>query len=411
MIPSLSLQPLVPTVHRRWLYCFHNPNIDIVKLDFTFEAGSACQWLMSQAHAANQLFGEATTMHSAADIAEFMDFRGIVVERMTDVCQGNISFYFLRKYAVGLFPLLREMFDHPLVTPQLFEVYVGRRRQTIATGFQRTDYMARNRFYELLYGSDHPLGCYATADDLDHLTLDSVVEFQRQHYNLNAAHVVISGNVDEELLSLADSYLAPESCSWQQHIVLPQPHPGQQEHTVFMPSVVQSTIRIGSILPLRWSDMEYAKFMVLSTVLGGYFGSRLISNIREDKGYTYGVYSQTHIYRGSIVFVIATDVAADATQLAVDEIFREVDILRQQPVPEEELERVRNVMMGDFIRSIDGVFEISERYRQMVSTGLTELFSANFLDAIRYVSSAELQNLAQQYFTGLTTVIAGPVGN
>ena len=150
MIPAPSLQILVPALHRQWLYCFQNPNVDIIKLDFTFEAGSAYQWQLSQAHAANQLLGEATALHSAPDIAEFLDFRGIVVERLADVCQGNISFYFLRKYAEELFPLLREMFDHSLITSQLFEAYVGRRRQAIATGFQRTNYMARNRFYELL---------------------------------------------------------------------------------------------------------------------------------------------------------------------------------------------------------------------------------------------------------------------
>lgn len=408
MIPAPSLQILVPALHRQWLYCFQNPNVDIIKLDFTFEAGSAYQWQLSQAHAANQLLGEATALHSAPDIAEFLDFRGIVVERLADVCQGNISFYFLRKYAEELFPLLREMFDHSLITSQLFEAYVGRRRQAIATGFQRTNYMARNRFYELLYGSDHPLGCYASPDDLDRLTLDAVAEFQRRYYSLDNAHVVISGNIDSNLLSLADHYLAPTGNSQPQRIVLSPPRPGKQESTVIMPSAVQSTVRIGSILPFFWSDMEYARFMVLNTILGGYFGSRLMSNIREDKGYTYGIYSQTQIFRGSIVFYITADVDARATCPTIEEVSREMEILQRNPVPEEELERVRNVMMGDFIRSIDGTFEISERYRQMVSTGVTEQFSVNFLDAVQHVTPAELQCLAQQCFNGLTTVVAGP---
>ena len=415
MLTPPSLQPLIPASHRlpngNTLYYFHNPNIDLVKLDLTFEAGSAYQWLMSQAHAANQLLCEATTLHDASTIAEFLDFRGIVVERMTDVCQGNISFFFLRKYAEELFPLLREMFDHPLVTPQLFEAYVGHRRQAIATGFQKTNYMARNLFYELLYGRDHPLGCYATVDDLDSLTLDSVVEFQRRHYDLAVAHITMGGNVDEDLLALADRHLAPAATAQQQPpIVLPPPNPlnEQRQSALVMPSAVQSTIRIGSILPLRWDEMEYAQFMVLSTVLGGYFGSRLMSNIRENKGYTYGIYSQTQVYRGSIVFFITADVAAEATRPAVDEVFREIVLLQQQPVPTEELERVRNVMMGDFIRSIDGTFEISERYRQMVFTGVTEQFSANFIDAVQHVTPAQLQTLAQHLLTDLTTVTAGP---
>ena len=148
--------------------------------------------------------------------------------------------------------------------------------------------------------------------------------------------------------------------------------------------------------------------MVLNTILGGYFGSRLMSNIREDKGYTYGIYSQTQIFRDSIVFFITADVAAEATRSAVEEVFREIALLQQQPVPDEELERVRNVMMGDFIRSIDGTFEISERYRQMVFTHVTEQFTDNYLHAIQHVTPATLQRLAQKYLTTLTTVTAGP---
>ena len=148
--------------------------------------------------------------------------------------------------------------------------------------------------------------------------------------------------------------------------------------------------------------------MVLNTILGGYFGSRLMSNLREDKGYTYGIYSQTQIFRNSIALFITADVATDATADAVAEINREIDLLRQQPVADAELDRVRNYMMGDFIRSIDGTFEISERYRQMVATDVDERLSAQLLDAIATVTPAQLLDLAQTTLTDLTTVTAGP---
>lgn len=417
MLTPPSVAPLVPQQHRlpngNVLYYYPNDNLDLVKLDFTVEAGSAYQQFRSQAHAANKLFGEATALHDAQAIAEFLDFRGIFVERMADTCQGNLSYYFLRKYAGELFPLLREMFDHPLVTPQLFEAYMAQRRQKLATNFQQTNYVARNRFYELLYGFDHPLGSYATVHDLDHLTLDSVRQFLHQHYSLAHAHIVLAGHVDDELLVLADRYFAPQPSSDQQplRLQLPAPAPSasaQASPTVLMSSAVQSSLRIGRVLPLAWHDPRYAQFMVLSTVLGGYFGSRLMSNIREDKGYTYGIYSQTHVYRDSIVFFITAEVAAQATGPAVSEVMREIERLQQQPIPEEELERVRNVMMGDFIRSIDGTFELSERYRQMYFTDVTEQLTTNYFDAVQHVTPAQLQTLAQHLLTDLTTVTAGP---
>ena len=172
-----------------------------------------------------------------------------------------------------------------------------------------------------------------------------------------------------------------------------------------IPNAVQSTIRIGRILPMPWDSSDYARFMVLNTVLGGYFGSRLMSNIREDKGYTYGIYSVTQIHRGSIVFYITADVAAEVTQAAVDEVMNEINRLQQQPISEEELERVRNYMMGDFIRSIDGVFDLSERYRQMVATHVGEQLTTNLLDSIATATPEQLQTLAQTYLSDLVTVV------
>ena len=416
MLHPPSLQPLIPQEHPlpngNTLFLFPNPSLGLVKLDITVEAGSALQQYKSQAHAANQLFGEATAKLTAQQMAEFIDFHGIVVERMTDVCTGNISFYFLRRFAPQTLSVIRQMFDAPLVTPQLFEAYINLRRAQIKTNFQKTAYLARNRHYELLYGTKHPLGTYATPESIDALSLDAVTDFIHRHYRLSNAHIVVSGTIDPELLNLAEQYLAPNTKAENAptHVTLPEPCPEAYTDAVShvnVPNAVQSTIRVGRIMPLAWNSTDYTRFMVLNTVLGGYFGSRLMSNLREDKGYTYGIYSTTQIFRGSIVFYITADVAASATRDALKEINREIDLLRQEPVAQDELDRVRNFMMGDFIRSIDGVFEVSDRYRQMVATCVDERLSTNLLDTLQTVTPEQLHTLAQTAFNRLTTVTAG----
>ena len=416
MLHPPSLQPLIPQEHPlpngNTLFLFPNPSLGLVKLDITVEAGSALQQYKSQAHAANQLFGEATAKLTAQQMAEFIDFHGIVVERMTDVCTGNISFYFLRRFAPQTLSVIRQMFDAPLVTPKLFEAYINLRRAQIKTNFQKTAYLARNRHYELLYGTKHPLGTYATPESIDALSLDAVTDFIHRHYRLSNAHIVVSGTIDPELLNLAEQYLAPNTKpeNAPTHVTLPEPCPEAYTDAVShvnVPNAVQSTIRVGRIMPLAWNSTDYTRFMVLNTVLGGYFGSRLMSNLREDKGYTYGIYSTTQIFRGSIVFYITADVAASATQDALKEINREIDLLRQEPVAQDELDRVRNYMMGDFIRSIDGVFEVSDRYRQMVATCVDERLSTNLLDTLQTVTPEQLHTLAQTAFNRLTTVTAG----
>lgn len=412
MTPNLELTPkthLLPNGNS--LYLFPSDALELVKLDITVEGGSCYQTKMCLAQAANQLFGEATLEHEAAWVAEFMDFRGITLERMADICTGNVSFYFLRKYAEELLPLVREMFEQPCVTQQLFEAHKAKRWLQLSQNFQKTSYVARNIFYEQLYGPEHVLGTYARPEDVEALTQDDVSAFIHEHYRLGEAHIVLSGSIDEELLSLCDKYLVGEKTQNQEsRFVCPQvrdfaPHKVHQP----MPNAVQSSLRIGRVLPYTFDDMEYARFMVLNTVLGGYFGSRLMGNLREDKGYTYGIYSQTQIYRGNIVFYIAADVAGEATDKAVEEVLKEMERLRKEPVETEELQRVVHYMEGDFIRSIDGVFERSERYRQMVATDVTEKFTENYHEALQTITPEQLTDIAQRILSPetLTIVTAG----
>jgi predicted Zn-dependent peptidase len=186
-------------------------------------------------------------------------------------------------------------------------------------------------------------------------------------------------------------------------------HPAAESHIIQPVSgAVQTTVRVGRVLPLAWESADYARFMILTTLLGGYFGSRLMQNLREDKGYTYGIYARTQLYRGVIVFYITADVAGSVAKEAEQEIIHELRRLAEKPVGEEELNLVKVVLAGDFIRSVDGTFELSERYRQMHFTDVTEQLTTHYFDAVQHVTPAQLQALAQQYLTPLTTVTAGP---
>lgn len=149
---------------------------------------------------------------------------------------------------------------------------------------------------------------------------------------------------------------------------------------------------------MRWDSMDYAMTVVLSTILGGYFGSRLMSTIREEKGYTYGISSQTRICRDSLLFSITTDVASAYAEPALSAIFDELRKLCDEPVPNEELDLVRKCMIGDFMRSIDGVFERSERYCQQLVANIDERFTDNLLRAVDTVTPDRLQLLAKQLF-------------
>ena len=402
-IPDTTL--LLPVSRGSNLYLFPSSSTELVKLDLLAEAGSAYQLRKLCASATAKLMTVATQEMDSAAMAEFMDFRGIVCESDIEVQQTTLTLYFLRRYAGEVLPVVRDMVCCPRFDEGDFEVWRNQRRQEILRHELETSTVARRTFYETLFTKEHPLGRYATAADTDKLTVADIQAHHAARYGLDRMTIVAAGNVDglDKLLHVDGSANKP-----MPSLPVPQTavHPLQY---IKMPGATQTTLRLGRVLPLPWDSMDYARFVLLTTILGGYFGSRLMSNIREDKGYTYGIYARTQIYRGVIVFFITADVSAGKAEAALDEVFKELELLRSKAVDDEELAVVKNVLAGDFLRSVDGVFERSARFCDMLGTGVDERLTDNLRLALEETTPAQLQELAQQWLSpaDMTVCLAG----
>lgn len=376
---------------------FADNSVGLVKMDFIFEAGTSLQDRPLQAAAAINLVTEGTRSRSAREIAEFFDFRGIIVEKSNDEVSSTLTVYAAPRYMDELVPLLYELLHEPAYDEAELEVFVARQRQKLMVNLQRTSYVARKRWCECVYGSGHPLGRFAVPSDFDGLSAAVVRDYHRRWLTPSRMDIVLGGAVSEVVLAALDRSFGGDAVEAVERTVLPQVEPqapGLQR--VVVADAVQASLRVGRLLPLRWDDRRYAEFMVLSVALGGYFGSRLMSNIREDKGYTYGINAMTHIDRGSLDFFVVTDVAADKADAALEEIWNEMQRLRNEPIMADELELVRTCMLGDFMRSVDGVFERSERFCQQMTSGVDERFTDNYMSVLEpgAVSGSRLQQLA-----------------
>ncbi|HTN17820.1 MAG TPA: insulinase family protein, partial [Chitinophagaceae bacterium] len=143
---------------------------------------------------------------------------------------------------------------------------------------------------------------------------------------------------------------------------------------------------------------DFAALVVLNTIFGGYFGSRLMSNIREDKGYTYGIYSSIGAFAHDASLTIHTEVGSHVVDQAVQEIYKEMELLCAEPIAEEELLLVKNYLLGNILGDLDGPFSIMQRWRSLILNGFTiERFNEN-IRTYKNITAAELQALAQQYF-------------
>jgi predicted Zn-dependent peptidase len=162
------------------------------------------------------------------------------------------------------------------------------------------------------------------------------------------------------------------------------------------PQGVQGAIRMGAQFPNRHHP-DFVKAQVLNNVFGGFFGSRLMSNIREEKGYTYGIYSYLENHIQESAWVISTEAGRDVCEATVTEVYKEMEGLRKAPVDEEELLLVRNYMMGSILGDLDGPFQIINRWKNIILNGLDESFFNHQLETIRTVSAEELQQLANKY--------------
>ena len=378
---------------------FPSENTDLLKIDWLFEAGSAYQQQPLCASAASKLYTLATANSPSTAVAEFFDFRGVILETNCDVYQSTLTLYMLRRHAEEVLPMIEEMFSRPAFSEDDYKVWQSKRYEEISTLEHRTAPMARRQFYQSLFGERHPLGRYATPQDVQKLQIATIKDFWHRHYDLGCCRIVAAGAVDERLnvlLHKPESFNAPMreygsiDASATDSLIRPQAlHYSIKDAT-------QTSLRIGRILPIAWDSMDYARLIILTTLLGGYFGSRLMANIREDKGLTYGIYARTQIYRGAIVFYITADVAGGMADKAVQEILNELRRLADERVGEDELALVKNVLVGDFLRSVDGVFELSTRYCDMLANGVDERLTDNLRRAVNETTATELQELAQR---------------
>ena len=162
------------------------------------------------------------------------------------------------------------------------------------------------------------------------------------------------------------------------------------------PDSVQGAIRIARNFPNRHHP-DFQKMQVLNNIFGGFFGSRLMANIREDKGYTYGIHSYLINLIQESALMISTEAGKDVTEDTIREVYLEMKRLCDEPVPEEELKTSKNFMIGTLLGDLDGPFQVAGRWKSLILNGLTEEYFYRGIETIKNIQPVELQELANKY--------------
>jgi zinc protease len=382
------------------VFSIHAGTQDILKIEFVFEAGTWYQDKKLQAFSTLNMLTEGTSKHTAAELAEIFDFYGAYVETESERDYTYVSLYTLNKNLENLLPFFAEMIRDSVFPEKELSVFLTNTRQEQMFSMQKVNYTARVKFAEQLYGPAHPYGQSPLMEDYDRIGTADLRSFYRKFYIAENARIITSGKIPENLYDKLNRYFGdPSFCgkTKKEEITHQIISSADKKRVYPKEKALQSGIRIGKILFPR-NHPDYIGMAVLSTILGGYFGSRLMSNIREDKGYTYGIGSGIISFRHSGFFYITSDVGADVREKAVSEVYKEIGRLCSEPVPEEELNLVRSYMIGAFMRNIDGPFAIAERFLSTLDYNLDfKEYYNRYLKTIRTISSDNIKRLAIKY--------------
>ncbi len=382
---------------------------EVVRIEWVFDAGTYTQEQPLVSFICNQMLNEGTSKLSALQIAERVDYYGAFLQTDFDKDSASIVLYSMKKHLEHVLPLVKEVLLDSVFPEKELEVLLANAQRKFALNMEKGGYRARKRFTEVLFGS-HPYGITSNAADYDNITREVIQRFYKARYTLNGCTIIVAGRVDDAVLQLVqktfetvDAPLAPPVLK-ENNI---EPHP-TLKHFLPKADALQSAIRIGRPLFTR-SDPDFPGMVLLTTVLGGYFGSRLMANIREDKGYTYGVGAAMVSLKHAGFMVISTEVKGDASEDALHEIYKEIALLRSKRVSEEELMLVKNYMRGSFLKNMDGPFALAERYRDANLSGNDLGYYLTYMEALQNTTSSQLLELANKYLTpeSLYEVVVG----
>lgn len=383
---------------------------DIVRITLQFPAGTKYQKKLLQASSTLGLMSEGTALYNAQDIAEKLDYFGSHIDYSIDRDHASISAFCLRKYANETLNVLKQIVLNPAYDEQEFETYRQKRKNSLTIEKRKVMYVAREQFIASLYGQGSVYGSYADAADYDQLEVADFREFHRERYLGKGALIFVSGMVDEALVNHIATELdsvirsnQADGCTVDLNSL-----PSAENIYLEKDDAVQSAIRMGRVLFAR-NHPDYSGMHVLATILGGYFGSRLMANIREDKGYTYGIFASLVTMQESGYLTIGTEVGCAVTNDTVSEIVKEIEQLRRDKVDNEELSLVKNYLSGEMLRMLDGPFSIVDAILDLYQSNLPISFIAEHFDKIKSITSDEILRLAQAYLDpkDITEVIVG----
>lgn len=381
-------------------YSIANTHINLIRMDIRIQAGSYYQHRTSVARACGKLLTEGTTLHSAEEIAEMLDYAGCYFETTNGRDFNTLSFYFPQNSATTIFRLVQEILTQATFEEDKINLFKQKIKNSLAINMEKTSYVGHTQLAKYIFGDQHPYGMSATMENIDDFNRDDILDFYHTYYHANNIRIFLAGYITPDIIAEMHHTLGqiPQGTPANTTCPMPIEHACNQVHIAKQKSV-QSSIFIGKRFPTPIHS-QWNRYEIVNTLLGGYFSSRLMTNIREDKGLAYGIYSRMNPFLHDGMFYIHADVNKQQAPMAVKEIYHEMDMLTQEPVSEHELLTLKNFMYGQLLRNFDGVFSQIDRVLDINDYQLPFSVWQQKTEAIKSIQASDIRSLAQEMLSG-----------
>ena len=376
------------------------------KIELVFNSGTRYQTKKLVSSFMNNLLLSGTNSMNSSQISERIDFYGGYIKIDTDKDHSVITVFGLKKNIVKILAFVLHNVDNCKFPKNEIENYRMISSEKFKQNQEKVSHLARRAFTETIFGKDTSYSQVPDLENYAEVKESDILEMFSSNIINGLKGIFIVGAIDKNLMKELEGipfYVHKEK---ETEFTFE----GSSGKTIEIPKngAIQSAIRVGGTT-IGKDHEDYISLSILNTLFGGYFGSRLMSNIREDKGYTYGIGSGLVNLQKKCYFFISTEVNVEVYQETLNEIKLEIDRLHNELIPDTELFKVKNYLKGKFIQGSDGPFAMMERFKSLWFHDLNYSYFDKYLETLDQIQSKDLQDIAQKYldFDKMNKIIAG----
>lgn len=354
----------------------------------------------------SDLLFSGTSDYTQFELQEKLDLQGAFIQMEATLSSTVLNVYGLLSCFEQVFGLVNHVLTQASYPEKEFELHVKAAKQRHLVNMEKNSYVARREFLATLF-PDNLIGQVANEQDFDAATKWDCFNFYSDFYANNVRQIHVVGAVSDHHIQVLETVF--DKRYKQSYVLLMQPIiPEAKQLYIEKPNAVQSTIRIGRMM-FTPKHPDYFEFDILETILGGYFGSRLMQNLREEKGYTYGVSSGITSYEHTGYLSISTEVGKQHKDAAMDAIRYEIERLREELISESELSLAKAYIQGQVLKSTDGAFAQMNQFLFAKRFDLQEDNLNQFLQTLSSIKPERLRDLAQMYldWSAMTKIVVG----